>query len=147
MLAGSGVKGSFTHKENYHLTFAFIGECAAPERAAEAIEAVEATPFKIVFDSFGNFGNIEYLSMRRGGETISLMLAVRDSLRKFGINTDNSDPVPHITLARNSKRPDGFKYPVFEAISMTVNSLSLMQSELGSGRAVYTELYRKSFFN
>ena len=74
------------------------------------------------------------------------MLQVRDALHAAGVPTDDAQPVPHITLFRRSRRPEGFVYPEIEPFSMSINSLSLMRSTHGPRHPVYEEVFRKNFY-
>ena len=140
-----GVTGSFVPRENYHITLSFIGEAHDAEAPIKAMSGVEAEPFRITFGRYGCFGNVEYIAPVNAKEMIGLMNRVRRALAENGVKTDDSYPVPHVTLIRRSRRPYGFDYPTPEPFSMSINAIALMRSAPGEKHSVYETVFRKSF--
>lgn len=110
-------KGSFTRKENLHLTLVFLGETWQVEQAKQAMDQVAAQPFVLYFGGVGTF--------RR----------------------DGGDIWPHLTLGRQIRMEPEFDQEKFARsiprMSCTVSSISLMNSEQVNGKLTYTEIYRR----
>lgn len=146
--------------EGIHLTLKFLGEVPqeqVPAIADALVAAVSSLPtVTLRLGSLGTFGD------RRGprvvwigvnGETARLLTvqaAVERSLTPLGFRPENRPFSPHLTLARvQDNIPESDRRRIAAIISaatvppappMTFSEVSLMQSILGSGGAVYTRL-------
>lgn len=106
----------FVSPENLHITIQFLGE--VPARSLPALrEALEAAtegrePFRVSFSEAGAFPDrgvprILHVVATGGNNPLrSLAEGVRDNLYSLGYG-DSKPFAPHITLARERKRPGG----------------------------------------
>lgn len=87
----------------------------------------------------GNFGNILWAGVKGNQKLKTYVKELRDALRENGVPFENDKFVPHITLIRkaSAKKPYQVHLPRAE---MTVESVSLMKSEMKNGKVVYQEL-------
>ena len=135
------VSGNFTPRENLHITLAFIGEYNDPERVLEALESVSFFPFSIKMDRLGSFGDLWWTGFEDSRELESVVRRVRHALSDAGIPFDNKKFRAHVTILRKPQYYRGsIPHAQMEAVSMTVVSISLMQSVRGKNGMIYTEL-------
>lgn len=135
--AGSG---SFTRRENLHLTLAFLGETEDLAGARAALdEAVTGGRFAITVGGFGSFGDLLWVGVDSGGRLETLAGSVQDSLRRRGFAIERRNWKPHITVARRYRGPR--PRIVVPRCAMTVTRVSLMCSERIGGVLTYTERY------
>lgn len=149
-------KASWTKPGNFHLTLKFLGD-VRPEKidvVSEVIQRVADThsPFSIEFGGIGAFPNfarprVVWVGVKDGASIVSqLAKTVNLELAHLGFPTDNRFH-PHLTLARlrtvinleflkNILR----KYNTINDAAMSVNEITLMQSQLHPSGAVYTPL-------
>ncbi|MDE0327377.1 MAG: RNA 2',3'-cyclic phosphodiesterase [Candidatus Poribacteria bacterium] len=147
---------SWAKPGNFHLTLKFLGD-VRPEKidvVSEAIQRVADThsPFSIEFGGIGAFPNLArprviWVGVKDGASIVSrLAKTVNLELAHLGFPTDNRFH-PHLTLARlrtainleplkNILR----KYNTIDDAAMSVNEITLMQSQLHPSGAVYTPL-------
>lgn len=146
-------KGSFTIKDNYHITLRFLGETNANEieLLKDAVEAAayRFKRFTVDFTEVGKFqnssGNIFWLGTKKTNELTKLNFNLSKALESQGYPRDKKNFVPHITLAREAVtvgNPDIIlKNIKFEPITAEINKISLMESKFISGRVVYKTLF------
>ena len=133
-----GVRGNYSPEENLHLTIAFIGEYPEAEPVLDALRTVRFTPFELVPDGVGSFGDHWWAGVRESVPLAAVARRVRRALAEGGIPFDRKGFVPHITLIRRaSKAPEGIR---IAPRGMTVDSISLMRSDRGRNGMIYTEL-------
>jgi len=151
-LRENSLSGTFSQRENLHLTLAFLGE-VHPRRFNEIKNAMTipgCAEFDFVLSGFGKFA--------RGGESLywrginncpalkRLQAQLSSNLRSAGFELDSKPFRPHITLARRCVMPPSFREKEFGAslpdITVHVPAISLMRSERIAGRLTYTEMYR-----
>ena len=147
---------SWTKPGNFHLTLKFLGD-VRPEKidvVSEVVQRVADThsPFSIEFGGIGAFPNfarprVVWVGVKHGASIVSqLAKTVNLELAHLGFPTDNRFH-PHLTLARlrtainleflkNILR----KYNTINDAAMSVNEITLMQSQLHPSGAVYTPL-------
>ncbi|MFZ5974670.1 MAG: RNA 2',3'-cyclic phosphodiesterase [Bacillota bacterium] len=150
-LKQAAAQGSFTHRENLHLTLVFIGETDRAEAVKRAMDAVEALPFELSIGGFGKFKRggkcIYWVGVEKSMALAALYAKLCGALEKQGFETEERDLSPHITLGRNVAAPPDFDESEFAKgvprQSMRVGHISLMKSERTGGRLTYTEIYRK----
>ncbi len=133
-----GVRGNYSPEENLHLTIAFIGEYPEAEPVLDALRTVRFTPFELVPDGVGSFGDHWWAGVRESVPLAAVARRVRRALAEGGIPFDRKGFVPHITLIRRaSKAPERIR---IAPRGMTVDSISLMRSDRGRNGMIYTEL-------
>ena len=147
------VKGSFTLKENIHLTLNFIGETSDLEAVKKAMEeAVLDTgrkSFDISIRSFGSFksrdGDICWLGVEREEHLWRLQRKMADRLKAAGFILENREYKPHLTLARRVILDKTFNEAEFmrgiPVLHQRVRKISLMKSEQIKGKLTYTEVF------
>ena len=143
-LRRAGVTGSFTPPENLHLTLAFIGETNRVDEAKSAIGSLELSPVELRLDCIGRFGDTVWAGLSPNRELSAAADAVGKALWKVGagFRLETRPFIPHITLVRRA-RPDELPYIEIPAASMTARRVSLMSSQLGKGKPVYTEIFSR----
>ena len=152
--------GSFTHKDNLHLTVNFIGETNRVEEVKEAmqqaVDKLGAKSFQIRIGGFGRFrrkeGDIYWIGVEREETLWRLQKELVRELKSAGFfDMDDREYKPHLTLARRVKVKDSFIAKDFvteiTAMQMKVKKISLMKSERVQGKLVYTEVYQVKLDN
>lgn len=150
----STAKGSFTAKDNLHLTVNFIGETKRLEEIKHAMEhavhRTKAGQFGLTIRGLGKF-------IRKEGDIYWVGVDLEETLRKLQrelvkelkdagfFDIDDREYKPHLTLGRRVNVKDNFLMKDFEAgitpMQMQVMKISLMNSERVQGKLVYTEIY------
>jgi len=133
-------------KDNFHLTVAFIGDVEESDisRIEAAIERAKCSQFKIKSTEYGFFPGpkVVWLGCDGGMELRDLVENVRNELTNEGISFDSRPFKPHITIAKNARFGRSFalsKLKVNE-FEMTVQSVDIMLSEIGTNGVEYTKL-------
>lgn len=140
------LKGSFTEKENFHVTLAFVGECEA-DRTKDLIEAANKAaaksslpPIKVTVSGLFTFARsgeeLLWAGVTTEPENILYKInkAVIGELETIGIKIKDGDKkfTPHVTMARKVEfwRISGkdVQQIKFLPVSFTVNSITLMES-------------------
>lgn len=133
-----GVRGNFTPEENLHLTLAFIGDYPNAEAVMDALAGITFTPFELVLDGIGRFGDLWWAGLRDSAALTAVARRVRRALAANEIPFDRKRFSPHITLLRRASREAaGF---ALAPAAMTVRSISLMSSKRGRNGMIYTEI-------
>lgn len=148
-------EGSFTAKENLHLTVNFIGETKRLEEVKNAMQrAVEkagAKSFDLTIQGFGKFnrreGDIYWVGVMKEETLWRIQRELVKELKEEGFyDIDDREYKPHLTLGRRVRVKSGFDSKEFEAtlqpITLRVTGFSLMKSERVEGKLTYTEIYR-----
>ena len=153
-LRSRAIAGNFSRSENLHITLAFLGE--TPESRLEnifrIIDAVDAPPFEICFNSTGCFVHsrkeLWWIGADRNSPGFPVLHSVhRQLISRFadaGFAVDTRPFNAHITLGREVKhsgkiildKPD---------IRVKISRISLMKSERLRGVLTYTEIFGKDF--
>jgi 2'-5' RNA ligase len=154
------VGGSFTAKENLHLTVNFIGETQRVEEVKKAmklaVDKANTESIDLAIGGFGKFkrneGDIYWIGVEKDIILWRLQKEMVKELREAGFfDIDDKEYKPHLTLGRRVKVPKNFDSKEFEAkinpMKMKVNKISLMKSERIQGKLVYTEIYHVRFDN
>jgi 2''-5'' RNA ligase len=150
-LKTGAISGNFTHRENLHLTLAFLGELGADKvgLVKQAINRIDKGPFLLSFSGFGRFrrsgGDIHWAGVNKSRELLDIQSQLVSELRKAGFVLENREFSPHLTLGREVKlsaAPEDFYGSLKkETREMEVSRISLMKSERIGGKLVYTEIY------
>lgn len=147
-------KGSFTARDNLHLTLNFIGETNRLEPVKQAMvkaaEVIDGRSFVLNIRGFGRFkrreGDIYWLGVEKEQALCRLQKQLVTELKEAGFyDIDDMDYTPHLTLGRRVLPEAGFNVREFEEgiepISMRVERISLMKSERPDGKLTYTVIY------
>lgn len=146
--------------EGIHLTLKFLGDVDASRvpRIAAALADASArhAPFRFTLTAPGFFPNADrarVLWVGVGGDMrplIDLQRDVDQTLAALGFAAEKRPFNPHLTIARmrdSAARADRRRaadalaaYPLPPGIAVSANAVSLMQSELRPGGAVYTRI-------
>ena len=143
-LRNRGVRGNFTKVENLHLTLAFIGEYADPERVLDAMRSIPFEPFQIRLEGFGSFGTLYWCGLGESAALSAYAKRLRRALAESGIPFDRKKFSPHITLIRGASfdKNRGFPGMTIPDAAMNVERVSLMRSDRTKSGMVYTEIGR-----
>jgi len=146
-------KGSFTLRENLHLTLNFIGETDKPMLAEQAmkkaVSASDIKPFDLTITGFGRFkrseGDICWVGVGKEERLFRLQKELADKLIDAGFILEDREYKPHLTLARRARFKGKFSEKEFEAgipmLRQHVGRVSLMKSERINGKLTYTEIF------
>ena len=146
--------------ESIHLTLKFLGNISVEKVAAITAVMEEAgqgaSSFQLKIGGLGAFPNLRrprVLWLGIAGETDRLLVLQRridDGLAALGFARETRPFTPHLTLARlrqgiSPRDQQDFgelvmKTPLEASYEVSVNSLSLMRSQLLPGGAVYSRL-------
>ena len=139
-----------------HITLAFLGQLAE-SKAAPLLDALgqtvaEVSSFDLSIGKLGTFGE----RRRRGGAQViwvglegdvdalgQLYERVSDAVRHVGLRVESRGFQPHITLGRVRRgrrwRLDAANAPATPSSRFRVAEVTLVESRLGRGPAVYVE--------
>lgn len=150
-LEKNALKGSFTHRENLHLTLAFLGELSPDQAGAveSVMSRIEGKPFSLSLSGFGRFkrngGDIHWAGIKKSEVLSALQNDLASELKKAGFSLEDRAYSPHLTLGREVRlaEPVCSPYAALPEIKqeMTVSRISLMKSERINGKLVYSEIY------
>jgi 2'-5' RNA ligase len=134
--------GRRTPPENLHATLAFLGftDPARLPALAEAARQVDAPAFELVIDRTGYFKQARIAWA--GALTVPIALSalvenLRAQLSLLGLQFDPKPFAPHVTLARDARRPN---VPAPASLRWKVSDFALVQSP--GGQAPYRVLER-----
>lgn len=144
--------GSFTRRENLHLTLAFLGETSRLSEANAAVGAVEGAPFRLVFRELGRFrregGDLYWMGAEAVPALSNLHRSLVDALVSRGFSIEERPFRPHITLGRRVVPAPGLDREALAAslpeIPLEVNAVSLMESGRIQGKLTYTARFTKN---
>lgn len=151
VLKSHSISARISHRENLHLTLAFIGETNRVIAAQSALDCVKAEPFELTLHGYGEFtrpqGSICFAKAEGGTSLSALADSVRNNLIENGFDIDKKPFKPHITLARDFIPSKDFSKNIMESAltkrTVNVSAVSLMKSERINSRLTYTEIYKK----
>jgi 2'-5' RNA ligase len=142
--------GTFTRKENLHLTLAFLGEITKEEvnTIVNVMEHSVIPSFSLTISEFGKF-RIQRESLYWCGIKMTEPLKNLQSKLLYGLKNARFTPddrpfKPHITLGRRCRMKGSFSENNFRnsmpEMMMQVEKISLMKSERVNGILTYTEI-------
>lgn len=147
-------KGSFTVRDNLHLTVNFIGETDrlrdVKQAMLQAVDKVKPSEFLLSIRGIGKFkreeGDIYWAGIEKEDILLRLQKELVYELRKAGFpGIEDKEFTPHLTLGRKVIVGHGFNLKEFEdeivPMQMKVDRISLMKSERIQGKLVYTEIF------
>ena len=153
-------KGRWKREENLHLTLKFLAEVS--EDQLVAIDATltdlarQQSPFRLEFTELGQFRGrdsirVVWLGLAGDLEHLSQMqVRIEQDLVPVGFATENRPYTPHITLGQDVVFTQDFREiqrslgPV-TIEPVTIDHLTLFNSEQVEGRRVYTPIRRYDF--
>lgn len=142
-LKNLSVKGTFTLRDNIHLSLVFIGETHRKKAVIDAMEEILAEKFTIVINGQGCFrGSTHWIGVEKNPSLERLYRILVKNLIGRGFSIDSRPYVPHITMARRLV-PKGDVELSVKKKNVLVKQISLMKSERINGELVYTEIYKK----
>jgi len=146
--------GSFTEKENLHVTVNFIGETKRLEEVKKAmdraVKETHAAQFILSIRGLGTFkrreGDICWIGIEKDTILWKLQKELVKQLKEAGFyDVDDKEYKPHLTLGRRVKGNEEFQPEIQETwkepLQMRVSKISLMKSERIQGKLTYTEIY------
>lgn len=137
-----GVRGSYTPRENLHLTLAFIGEYNDPDQVLDVMCGVPSEPFELRLDGMGCFGDLWWAGLEPSAALQGYVRQLRHALAEACIPFDRKRFSPHITVLRRASmemsRLPGISV---EGIGMVADHASLMRSDRGKRGMIYTEIH------
>ena len=138
----SGVKGSYTPRENLHMTLAFIGEYDDPEQIVEVMRKVPLRSFSIKLSGYRPFKDMMFAEFEENENLRDYVKRLRAALLEEEIPFDRKKFMPHVTLIRRAECTKGKALlPEFrDSESMRVNGISVMKSERGKHGMIYSEV-------
>jgi len=139
--------------EGLHVTLKFVGGVSdtVVQQMKEALSAVKAQPCEVKFAGVGFFPNekgarIFWIGVDGGEALPRLASAVEKALEKLGIELENKEYHPHLTLARASHHPLRELRPLLDKQpqfgTMTAREFFMYQSQPQRGGSKYTKLER-----
>lgn len=146
---GAVVPARFLPRETYHVTAAFMGEIGEAA-AADAIEVLQEAcrdvqPVRLRPVGLGAFGRGRdvTLHVELAAEPMLMQLVdeVRTALRARGIALDEKAFLPHVTLARCARLPEGTLPHIVLPAPRDASRIGLFKSTLTPSGAVYKTLY------
>lgn len=145
------IQGRFTPRENLHLTLVFLGEISGTRltEACAAMDSVSAKRFSLCIGGVGFFrqtnSNLCWAGVETGEQLQTLYTSLCAELRERGFRTGTSPYRPHLTLVRQAILQEGCnrRSLTVPVIRVPVEQFSLIKSELGGRKPVYTVLHTK----
>ena len=155
-------KASWVKPSNIHLTLKFLGDVDPEdlESIGEAIEgvAIRHRSFSLRIGGLGTFPNfarprVMWAGVKVGGERVSAIAQdINVALGDCGFSLDIKKFNPHLTIARLKERIDlrpytnqYRQYDRIDGAEMSVDTISLIQSQLHPTGAIYSTLESYSF--
>ncbi|MCP4151727.1 MAG: RNA 2',3'-cyclic phosphodiesterase [bacterium] len=146
----------WTWRDNRHLTLKYIGD-VSPKDYARVVSLMEEADlnvgtFDLTLAGCGKFGkknalNIFWIGVEKKRQLEELFNKIEITLEEFGIEKEQRDFRPHITMARNKKN---FNFKPFLRVIEQFNEefiatakvahFQIYQSELTPGGPIYTIL-------
>jgi len=147
--------GTFTRRENFHLTLAFLGQIPSSRirEITDIMDACPSSPIPLTIGHMGRFrrreGDILWRLVEESPALLKLQKALAVHLSSQGFLLEARDFKPHLTLARRAVLREEIKFidlsAQMPALSYTATSMSLMRSEQQNDKLTYTALHRTEF--
>lgn len=142
-------KGSFTHKENLHITLKFLGEVSPTklEDIKKAMKGIKHDTFRLECLGVSVFNRNGIVSAKVDGELnklSALQSTIETALEKCGFKKENRKYRPHITLARRYQAFDESDIGTipYRPSEFDVEEIILFESRRNDkGRLVYKPLF------
>ena len=152
ILREASIKGSFSVKENFHITLAFLGE-VNKERLGELkriMDGITLAEYPVTIEHFGRKkgkdGDLYYRTVSVP-ERLKIMLeGLAERLKTAGFKLDEKPFNAHITVGRRVLLKEGRTTAMLSEkvpdISYTVSEIVLMESVSDKGKVRYVPLYK-----
>ncbi|MBL4932785.1 RNA 2',3'-cyclic phosphodiesterase [Clostridium paridis] len=148
------IEGSFTQKNNFHLTIRFIGEAAdtqitrIKEIMDKSLQGISS--FELLIGNLGIFKrkktNILWMGIEENTVLSELHKELTILLQEYKIPFYDKLYMPHITLGRRVLLNEDYKGPndliKFERVRIPVKTISLMASKEENGKLNGVPIYR-----
>lgn len=151
-LREASARGSFTRRENLHLTLVFIGETGRVEEAKRALELIEGRPFPLRIAGLGKFsrpeGDVRWIGVEGGEALRQLYERAYAAFAGAGFPLENRPYRPHLTLGRRVVLRGGADWDTrarqLPPVTAQVDRIALLCSWQEQGGVLrYTPLHRK----
>ena len=141
--------GKFSIRENLHLTLVFIGETEKEKAIEEAISRIDFPSFEYKISGFGTFEKgIFWAGVEENKSLFELWAAIKNELLSIGIETEEREFIPHITLAKKFRPEEKNDFSSAEKLlpknPQKATRISLMKSERIDDILRYTEIFSKN---
>ena len=152
VLRKHSLHGSFTRRENFHLTLAFLGETERRAAAEAAMDRVSAPGFDLQIGAPGLFrqrdGDLWWLGIEPSPALLEVHRQLTEELSAAGFVLERRPFRPHLTLGRQVVPAPGFDRAAFARslppMGTKVRRITLMQSERIQDRLTYTPLHHRA---
>ena len=139
---GEGVYGSYTRRENLHLTLAFLGEVRDPRPVVSVLQSVPVPSLNLSFRKPSLFRDILVAELAHDTALTQYAKELRAALDDAGIEYDRKPFRPHVTLIRRADIPHTVDLQSLFSDLCTVpvrcTCAQLMRTNFIDGRATYT---------
>lgn len=147
------VRGNYSHRDNLHLTLAFIGERPVEDVPVlgKIVDSIEDPSFPMSLDHRGYFArngrDIWWVGIAKNPQLESLQRNLVHLLRSAGFPIEKRKFTAHITLSRDTRLARAEDHILLAGpihpIRTTAKRISLMESTRIDGRLTYLELHGK----
>ena len=152
ILREASIKGSFSVKENFHITLAFLGE-VNKERLGDLkhiMDGITLAAYPITTGHFGRKkgkdGDLYYRTVSVPESLQKMRERLADRLKTAGFELDEKPFNAHITIGRRVLLKEGCTTVMLSEkvpdIGYTVSEIILMESVSEKGRVRYIPLYK-----
>ena len=148
-------RGSFTRRENMHITLVFLGEIASTrvKEITGLMDNCTSSPIKITTGHMGRFkrwdGDILWRKITADKQLFQLQKTLASRLRDQGFQIEDRKFVPHLTMTRRAILKDGIELKDLSEqmpdLKYTASKMTLMESKLVNGRTTYIPLHHSPF--
>ncbi|WP_297428076.1 RNA 2',3'-cyclic phosphodiesterase [Clostridium sp.] len=148
------IEGSFTKKNNFHLTIRFIGEVDNLQisKIKEVLDmaALKINPFELLVNNLGIFKrkktNILWIGIEENAVLSELHKGLSSQLKEWKIPFYDKLFMPHITLGRrvlfHEDAEELNNLIQFERITIPVKAITLMASKEENGQLNGVQIYQ-----
>ncbi len=138
-----GLEGHNTHKQNFHLTLAFIGESTENDKQTliNILHQLKSGCDSLRIDRLGSFNqkrsHLLWLGFAHNRPLMRLKKELDSELVKQNFVVESRSFIPHITLFRHVSGSEQIKNIHVKPKQITVHSIALMESIYRENKLVY----------
>jgi len=140
-------KGTFTKKDNIHLSLVYIGETTQIGAVVETLDTIDSAQFEVSLSENGRFrrsgGEVYWVGIEKTPELVRLQKILYRSLVRQGVMKEKNDFKPHLTVSRDVAIANDMIPDAKFTEKLPVKRISLMKCEQGRDGMSYTEVYAK----